>query len=77
MADDEVEPEDVVELDVEQAAGDQEDARRHEQEEVEALEAVGERVQGRPFPELGDYRPQLGEQQRHRGETGDDVKPLV
>ena len=66
----------VVLQDVEDA-GDQLQQRRGDQQaDGGTLGAVHERAHGRPLAQPVLHRPELGQQQRDRGDAGDDVQAL-
>jgi len=67
----------VVELDVEDARYELEQRGADQQREAQTLEAVGERADRRPLEELGDDRPELGEEDRRRCDADRHVQALA
>jgi hypothetical protein len=66
----------VVDLDIQNAGEEDEQRAPDQQGERESLEAVGHRLHRGPLEQLGDDRPQLGQEDGDRRQPGDDVEAL-
>ena len=76
MGGDEGEAEREPVLDVDHAGHEQEQRRADQQQDAEPLEPVGHRANRRALEERRDDRPELRQQDRDRGEAGDQVQRL-
>jgi len=72
----EVEPEQVVVLDVEDAGRHLEDDAADDHHQRQPLQEVGDRPEWRPGEQLGHDRPQLGQHDGHQDQAERDVQPF-
>ena len=73
---DEVEPEHVPVLDVQDAGDELEQDAADEQRQRRALQRVGGRAERRPLEQARQHRPQLGQHDRGQGQADGDVQAL-